>query len=187
MVNKLVGPFLPCFLFTFLLLTTLSAVAIVAGEGSGEGAVTFTKTGKSTHSGTEETVFVFTATITSTGEPIHPVEIVIDKHGYPMREVDPNDTNFSDSKEYQYKGSFDGGPKFYYFRCGNTTTGFSTFNVKESHFFEEYHPDLAIAMGIFVPPIAYALVLLHRLRKHIILISGVLKHRRDVQNGEAEK
>ena len=177
MVNKRIGPLLPSFLFLLLLLFTVSAVAMAAGEGSGDTTVTFTKTGRSSNSGSEETVFVFTATITSNGEPTYPVEIVIEKQGYPMREIDPNDTNYSDGKEFQYMGTFDAGPKFSYYRCGNTTTGVSTFNVKESYLFEQYHPDLLFAMGVFVLPLGYTLVLLNRLRNHITLISGNLNHR----------
>ena len=181
MVKAQIGPFLHSFLFlTILALTLCVASSLVIGE-SAEGAetdgsaVTFVKVGKNSWSGSEETEFVFTATISSIGSPDHPVELVVEHQGYRMREINPDDTNFSDGKEYQYIGTFDGGPKFYYFRCGNVTSAVSTFNVKESHFFEEYHPDLLAAIGIFVIPLIYALVLLNRLKRHTIVISQNVK------------
>ena len=153
-----------------------------AGEATSRGTgdqvpVTFTRTAISTTSGTEETTFVFTATIVSEREPADPVEVVIEGRPFAMREVDPADVTHSDGKEYQYIGSLDPGPKFYFFRCGNESTGIATFNVRESHMFEQYHPDLLLAMGVFIPPMVYSLVLLHRMKGYAIAISGTLHHR----------
>lgn len=162
-------PFLSIFLLCLVLFSLLTAGRVSAG------AVTFSKARISTQSGEEETEFVFTVTVTSGEEPQDAVEVVVENKGHIMREIDPNDTNFSDGKEFQYKGRFGEGPKFYFFRCGNITTRACTFEVKEFRFFEEYHPDLLFAMAIYVVPVLYILILLNRLRKNTAVISETLR------------
>ena len=162
-------PFLSLFLIFLILFLVL-----VGGQASA-GAVTFSRSRISTQTGEEETEFVFSVMImTSEGEPKAPVEVVVEKKSHTMKEIDPQDSNFSDGKEFSYMGKFSEGPKFYYFRCGNQTTRASTFEVKETILFEQYHPDLALAMGIYIIPIAYFLVLIQRMRRNFMTASDSL-------------
>ena len=160
--------------FAILFLSCLIVFSIVdAGLASAEGVV-FSKGKIHTRNGDEDTVFVFMVTITSDGEPDAPIELVVDRTVYPMREVDPQDTNFSDGKEFQFTKKFTSGPRFFFFRCGNQSTGASTFNVDGITFLEQYHPDLVIGMILFVAPVVYFLVLLNRMKRSTITLSKEL-------------
>jgi len=113
------------------------------------------------------------------------VELVVDGKIYQMKEVDLNDNNFSDGKGFMYAGTFEEGPKYYYFRCGNDSSYASTFNVKVSNFFDEIHPDLGFAMGIYIFPAICLLIVLRRLNLHAVKLSEILLTMHSAGNGPA--
>ncbi|MCK4613925.1 MAG: hypothetical protein KAU14_03905, partial [Thermoplasmata archaeon] len=130
--------------------------------------------GVNPRSAEEGTEFVFTVRVRSASAPGHPVEVVVEDHAYTMKEVDPSDTNYSDGKDFQYKKKFDEGPRYYFFRCGDHTTRTHTFDVREERLIE-YHPDLALAMAIYVAPVIFFLVLLRRMTDTTTTLTNALK------------
>lgn len=160
-------------LFLFSLITFLAIVFVISSLGQCEG-VTFSKTSVTPSSGDEDSEYVFKVRVTSSEEPEDPLQIVIEGIAYDLREVDTNDQNFSNGKEFFYSDSFGPGPKFYYYRCGGSTTRVLTFNVKDSGLFQEVHPDLLFAMLIYILPLLYFILLLRKVNRHIGVIIGAV-------------
>ena len=166
------------FLFLLFLFQALEAEG-VSGEG-----VAFSKGRLNDRNAEEDFIFVFTITIISDQEPEAPVELVVENRAYLMREVDSQDTNFSDGKVFHFERKFDPGPKFYFFRCGNQSTSASTFDVGEFTFLEQYHPDIVISMILFVVPVVYFLVLLNRMKRTTMTLSKELITLTRIRRGE---
>jgi len=169
MVQKLSG--LRC-LFFFFILFVFSMQFIVVGAASGK--VTFSKMSLVPDNADEETEIVFKVMVTSQDQPDNHIELVVEQKSIVMAEVDPGDTEYSDGKEFVHIGKFSEGPRFYFYRCGNDSTQLMTFNVEESRFFEEYHPDLVLAMALYIPPLCYIIILLRRFMHHTVHISRTL-------------
>ena len=158
--------------FTLLMISVFSFSPIVGGESAERVTLSGGRVDPRTaKSGTE---LVFRVGITSNSVPAEPVELVVEGNSFAMVEIDASDTNYSDGKLFLYKDTFDEGPQFYFFRCGNQTTHVSAFEVEKDRFFDSYHPDLAFAMMIYALPIVYFLFLLRRMSTDTTAFSSTL-------------
>ena len=172
-------------LFLFLLLIILPPAAGAAGTGSDEAS--FSRGGVTPSSGDSDTTFLFTVTLTAPSAPSSPVEVVINNRSHAMSEVEPQDTNYSDGKDFEYREKFEAGGVIYYFRCGNVTTPVSTISVTTPKIIK-WHIDVAIVAGLFVIPVIYTALLLRRLMERTEAltntVAGIENHLTEQMTGK---
>jgi len=131
--------------------------------------VTFSREGIQPRTGTGETVFLFLVTITCNDEPEDPIEIVINERGYTMKEIDPEDDDFSDGKNFYYRQRLKPGGVVYFFRSGNSTTNARAISIGKSSTIQ-YHYDVAIIMSFFIVPVIIAALYLRKIEREVRLL-----------------
>ncbi len=104
-----------------------------------------------------------------------------------MSEVDPQDTNYSDGKDFEFREKFEAGAVVYYFKCGNVTTPASTISVTTPKIIK-WHIDVAVVAGLFVIPVIYTALLLRRLMERTEAltntVAGIESHLTEQMTGE---
>ncbi len=164
----------------FIILSMLILISPLLPAGAGEGEkVQFSRERVNPRSADEDTEFVFTVRITSAQPVREPVEVVIEGHPHRMSEVDPQDTNYSDGKDFEYREKFDRGPHVFFFRCGNQSTRARTFYVSHTRLIQ-YHPDLLLAMSLYLVPLTY---IIHLLKKGTEHAESLTHHLRGIEKG----
>ena len=164
----------------YLILGIIFLIIILMPLGAGEnGDIEFSRGKVNPRSAVEGTEFIFTVRITSQIPVEEPVEVVIERHPHIMKEVDPQDTNYSDGKDFEYRERFQEGSHVYFFRCGNYSTRAATFYVSHERLIQ-YHPDLLLSMSLYLFPLLYIIHLLKKGAEHTESLLGSLK---EIENG----
>lgn len=119
-------------------------------------------------------MFLFTIRLTTTEPPSDPMEVVINDRPYPMEEVDPDDTAYSDGKDFYHRQRLSRGGVVYFFRSGNTTTASRSLTVEDSGR-ANYHYDIALALGLMVIPVMLGVMMLRRIEREFREITRVIR------------
>lgn len=149
---------------SILIFVSMTLPIIEPVQGEEERTVKLTHPGLQPGSGTDGTTFLFTIKATGSAEPASPIEVVINDRGYMMNEVNNDDANYSDGKDFYHRQRLSQGGTVYFFRSGNTTTTARILSVGESDRIQ-YHYDVALIMSLLVIPVIVGILLFRRIER----------------------
>lgn len=93
------------------------------------------------------------------------VNLLIDTKSYPMKELDSDDTNYTDGKDFFLKMDFEKGNYLFYFEASDgtntTTTMVNTFAVGDKYELQ-WHLDIAAVLVVFI---VLAVFIIHYLKQ----------------------
>jgi len=102
--------------------------------------------------------------------PISAATVHINGEAHPMTEVDPDDHNATNGKDYEYKTSLAQGANVYFFEAvdaNSNSTISSTYAISVDNWFNFAHTDIVVLLIVLVIPLLYAVYLLRRTAKAI--------------------
>ena len=127
--------------------------------------------------------FLFTVKVTSPEEPRDPVQLIINDKPHVMREINPDDTNFSDGKEFYLRRTVDQGGWVFFFRSGNATSTTRTLGVGETRE-AKYHYDVAAIIVLFIIPVIIGVCIFRQMEKEMKMLSRAFS---DLSNSLVER
>ncbi|HID72262.1 MAG TPA: hypothetical protein EYP29_05935 [Thermoplasmata archaeon] len=121
-------------------------------------------------------------------EPPVEIYLVFDKKKYELKELDPDDKNFSDGKDYYVKHYFKKGNYLYYFFASdgkyNVTTTPQTIVVEDEI---EWHFDIAVAISITALPVLLIIYYLKHLNENLKRLTEKISEASHLMEKERKK